>query len=324
MRKDLVLAACHRVAARQHGAISRAQALRCGMSRRMIERALEHQLWRTLYPSTYFVGNDEPVWLTKQAGAVLAGGFQCVASHRAAGRLLGLNGCDSAVVEITSIRTIRWRGVVAHQHKTISSRDTTRIQNIRTTTAARTLLDLGSVVDLFRLEAALDSAIVGGLTSVDYVRRALQRSSGPGCRGVRPLRNLIEARMTGHAPSESELERLFERCVTRAHALPRPIAQFRVELGEGVLARLDFAYPTALLGIEVLGWRFHGGQQRWQKDLQRHNRLSDLGWTLLYFTWADVKDSPAKVAAQIRSVLASRENTLFAVEHPLGGQTRKG
>jgi very-short-patch-repair endonuclease len=85
--------------------------------------------------------------------------------------------------------------------------------------------------------------------------------------------------------------------------MPLPVPQYQVVENGIPIARLDFAYPIHRLGIEADGYRWHSGVQRWQEDLRRENRLKLLGWTLLRFSWTDVKERPELVASQVRSAL---------------------
>lgn len=306
MHKEQPLRRAHALASRQHGALTRHQALKSGVSPKMITGQISEGLWAILYPAVYVVGRSTVSWHTRLSGAVIGAGGSAVASHRSAARLHSLAGSDAHVVELTNDRVRSWKGVVVHRSPLTTS-DVTSVDNIRTTSPSRTLLDLGAVVDLLRLEAALDDALVRGLTSTGYLHRTLERIGGRGRRGTGPLRRLLGVRLEGQAPTESELERLFNRNVTVRHRLPRPIFQFK---GAASGARIDFAYPHLLLGVEVLGWRFHQGRRAWERDLNRHNVLVNAGWTILYFTWTDITKRSRDVAASIRATIKTRELVL--------------
>ena len=88
----------------------------------------------------------------------------------------------------------------------------------------------------------------------------------------------------------------------RRAGLPPPQPQFRVLDGGRFVGRFDFAYPDAKLIIEVDGYRWHSGNQAWQRDRKRDNVLNRLGWTILRFTAEDLKDG-ANVVRQISEVL---------------------
>ena len=301
-------AKCLRLAATRHGVITRTEALALGMTPRRIETLTKKSHWQRLYPGAFIIGGAPPVWAARLTAATLAAGCEAAASHRSAARWHGLDGFSDNSIEITTPRHIRWRGVTAHRGPRFERGDVAATRNLRVTTCTRTILDLSSVVPLPRLEAALDSALMMGLTSIHHLDRRLSRSRPR--RGIVPLLRLLDSRR-GTAPTQSELEREFMRKVITPFTLPRPLRQFEVSVAEGKRVLIDFAYPGLRLGIEVLGWRFHLGKRAWERDLARHNGLASLGWTILYFTWSDVLKRPQGVASEIRRFVSGAQETLF-------------
>ena len=186
----------------------------------------------------------------------------------------------------------------------LSGPEVRSIHGIPTTTTTRTLVDLGSVVKLNRLQGALDSAVLRGKTSISYLERRL-RDAGRCPRGAGRLMKLVELRKLGQRPTESELERVYHRRVTVRFGLPIPEFQFRV-VDIDANFRIDFAYPSILLGVEVLGANPHQTPRVWQHDWERQNKLTNLGWDVLYFTWPEVTHRPAEVANQVRMAIKRR------------------
>lgn len=90
----------------------------------------------------------------------------------------------------------------------------------------------------------------------------------------------------------------------RRHRLPRPIYQYVVRVDGRFVARVDFAYPEVRLALEVDGHDNHRTPSDFRRDLNRQNLLVAAGWTVLRFTWSDVVQRPAEVAATIRRQLA--------------------
>jgi very-short-patch-repair endonuclease len=78
--------------------------------------------------------------------------------------------------------------------------------------------------------------------------------------------------------------------------LPRPFREFKAG---GYF--IDFAWPDVLLGVEVHGAKWHRRRARWAEDLSRHNELTAAGWTILHFTWEEIRDSSARVVAEIEA-----------------------
>ena len=85
-----------------------------------------------------------------------------------------------------------------------------------------------------------------------------------------------------------------------------PVPQYEVRDRGRLVARLDFAYPELRLGIETHGYRFHAGRERWQRDIRRENRLKQLGWVVLVYTWDDVVGDEARVVEEVSLALTRR------------------
>lgn len=184
---------------------------------------------------------------------------------------------------------------------TLPARDITRAAGIPVTSVERTLLDLASRLEHEVLELALDSALRQRKTSIARLRWRLQQAPSHGAKGVGELRGLVDARSTAAPGTESALEVRLAQIIRRS-GLPAPQLQYRVMEGTRFIGRFDFAYPHAKLIVEVDGYRWHSGNRAWQRDRRRDNDLNRLGWTVLRFTAADLRD-PADVVRQIWAVL---------------------
>jgi very-short-patch-repair endonuclease len=69
---------------------------------------------------------------------------------------------------------------------------------------------------------------------------------------------------------------------------------------------VDFAYHDYKIAIEVVGWEFHSGKRRWERDLTRRTLLESRGWMVLEFTWDEVMNRPDFVVETIRRALTNR------------------
>ena len=67
---------------------------------------------------------------------------------------------------------------------------------------------------------------------------------------------------------------------------------------------IDVAFPAVRLAVEVDGWAFHSGPDRFRRDRRKQNTLVEAGWTVLRFTWQDIRDHPAETLRRIRAALA--------------------
>jgi very-short-patch-repair endonuclease len=209
----------------------------------------------------------------------------------------------SGVVELSVPSRRSYDRVVVHYVTELGPVDVSTVEHLPVTSAARTLIDLGAVVDDDTLEQALESALSDGRTSLRQVRRRLEALSRRGRPGLERVRRVLDRRLEG-GPSESELETRFVQLLRRAR-LPRPMRQHEVWLGGRVVARADLAYPGQRLLIELDGWSAHGTKRAFRADRRRQNSLVLAGWTLLRFTWADVVESPAAVVAAVHGALAA-------------------
>ena len=97
------------------------------------------------------------------------------------------------------------------------------------------------------------------------------------------------------APTRSELEEAFLRFCDE-HGIPRPETNGRVE-GEEV----DFVWRDRRLVVEVDGCKYHRAPTRFEDDRAKDVTLKMAGWEVLRFTWRQLQNRPAWVAAAIRS-----------------------
>lgn len=88
--------------------------------------------------------------------------------------------------------------------------------------------------------------------------------------------------------------------------LPPPVRQYEVRDSKGKLvARVDFAYPEALIAVEADGHEFHSSRRDWQRERTRQNALIRLGWKIYRVTWEDATRRPRQVVADITALLGS-------------------
>jgi very-short-patch-repair endonuclease len=158
----------------------------------------------------------------------------------------------------------------------------------------RTIVDLGAVVPASTVELALDRAEVARVCAVAAVEWELARVARPGRRGSGPLREVLDRRALLDTPPDGVLEPRFARLLKNAGLPP---AQFQHPVGR---YKIDFAYPSLMLAIEVDGYGPHSSRRAFQIDRDRQNELVARGWTVLRFTWADVVKRPDHVARLIR------------------------
>jgi very-short-patch-repair endonuclease len=241
-----------------------------------------------------------PTWHQTLMGACLAWGEDTFSSHRSGAQLWEAPGFDGCVIELTVPRGRRRVAPGTVHRSVLRSGDTTSRQGIPVTSPDRTLLDLAGIVAGTRVEEAMDDFLRRRITTVERLRRRIEREARPGRRGIATLRTLVEARAEGAVP-QSVFETRFLRELRRAR-LPEPVRQYEVQLGTRS-AFLDFAYPEPLIAIETDGRRWHTGRRRWERDLARRNALTMLGWRIIHVTWSMLRDDPDAVMADVERAL---------------------
>jgi very-short-patch-repair endonuclease len=282
---------CAAIGERQFGLVARGQALEAGMSPDAIKRRLRSGRWKKLLPGVYLIAGISITWATRMMAAVLWAGDRSAASHRAAAHVLELDGFDNAPIEVSLPFRKSTEGVVIHYAMDLPPRDITVVRGIPITNVHRTLIDLGDVCSPQHVEDALDSALRRGLTSAGYLAKQLERIGTHGRKGASLLKELLAS----DDVKPSWLERRFIRLLGKTE-LP-PYAREHPAL----CYRIDFAWPGVRMGVEVHGGKWHQKRLRWGKDLARHNALTAAGWTILHFTWAQLREEPDTVIAEIVS-----------------------
>jgi very-short-patch-repair endonuclease len=288
-------------AAGRHGVVSYAEAVRLGLTKRIVERRVAARRWERLYRGVYRLNGVPGSWHQMLLAACLAMGDGAAASHRAAAALWRLAGFEPGAIEICVPRGRRPnpRGTIVHQLELLAI-DVTIVEAIPTTTPARTLIDLAAVAPADLVEEALDDALRRGLVTLPRLRWRLGEL-GPR-RGARTIRRLLDARANDDRRPQSVLETRLMRLFQRA-GLPTPACQHEIRHRGRLIAVVDFAYPGQLLAIEADGYRWHSGRARWQRDLARRNELTRLGWHVIHVTAEDLHRRPEVVVATVASAL---------------------
>jgi very-short-patch-repair endonuclease len=233
--------------------------------------------------------------------ACLVGGEGTAASHRAAGRLFSLPSLADSKPEISTPRRVKYDRAIVHRVDPLQRCDVTSIRGFPVTRAARTILDLASVVSPVDLENIVDDALRRRLTTLARLQWRLEEL-GRGRKGAKDLRRLLAERAPDVAVPESVLERKV-LAVLKEGGLPDPECQFVIQDGGQLVARVDFAYPSHLVAIEAEGYAFHSGRQAWEKDLARRNRLQKMGWRTIHVTWRLLEERPKTFVATVKGFL---------------------
>jgi very-short-patch-repair endonuclease len=135
-------------------------------------------------------------------------------------------------------------------------------------------------------------------------RLQLRIRTESGRHGIKKLRTILAERDDKGRPSASAFETRLNRLLLRA-GLPA-MREYTVWDGGRFVARVDFCFPDAKLIIEADGFRWHSGRRAWQRDRERRNELTALGWTVIQMTWPDLMQRPNETIERVRNLLQPR------------------
>ncbi len=301
--RTIDFAALLRAAADRHGVIAASDAASLGLTSAHMSAAVDRGVIRREHPGVFVVEGAPRTW--RQGLLVATTALRGVASHRAAAQLHQLDGVEGAPLEVTIAHsgTRLVHDYVAHRTRRFVTLPTTTVASIPVTTLARTLVDLGAVVDDDTVEQALDDALRRG-TNMRWVTETLRAAARPGPTGVDALhRVLARPDRAGRIP-DSRFERLVER-IARSIGMPDPVRQHPVVIDGRRIARIDVAWPEHLVGLEADSEMWHSGPRRGRLARARHNRLTSWGWEMMYASWQDTED-PTELVEQLRRSLRER------------------
>jgi hypothetical protein len=316
-RIDAARRAVFALANAQHLVLSRRQATECGFSYRRVQTAKLQGWLAEPVPGVLRLTSGAQTWEQRLMTLVLASDWHAVASHRAAARLLGLDGFDdprNAAVELSVARSFRLDPsvpAVIHHVTPFDPCDLTTVRGVPCTAMGRTLADLGSVVRQPRtLRRALTSARRRGI-DLDALRSDAERLHRPGQAGTGALLGLLDAIPYEGVVPATWFEELLLMCV-EAPGLPPIELQHRIVGLDGrVVARPDIAFPSVKLGLEAHSRRFHFGPDAEAHDEDRDLRCAEVGWELMYLGWYATK-KPAEVLQRVKAVIRARQELVRA------------
>jgi len=262
-------------AARQHGVITTAQLIACGLSTSAIWDWVKAGRLHRIHRGIYAVGHPglsiEGEWMA----AALACGDGAVLSHRSAAMLQRMLEATRGPVHVTvptSSGRAQRKGIVLHRASTLLPSQATSRLNIPVTKPARTLEDLRRAAPEWLYRKALRQA--------DFLQLPIGESAGGDSDGTR-----------------SGLESTF-LAFCRRHRLPEP--EPNVKLG---LYTVDFVWRAERVVVETDTYRTHGGSVAFEEDRERDMWLAARGYRVVRITDTRLKSDPAGLASELRAIL---------------------
>ncbi|MDH3262106.1 MAG: type IV toxin-antitoxin system AbiEi family antitoxin domain-containing protein [Acidimicrobiia bacterium] len=291
------------VAELQHGVVSLDQARGVGFTDHQIRRLV--QGGRLIRPTrgAFLIAGCPATWEQAVMMALAAAGDAALASHQTAAYLWNLIDLRPDRIEVVMPRWDRSiQTCVVHESTDLAPEDADRVGGIPVTSAVRTVVDLGATVP-WLVEAALERGIRQRAFNLSDIAGFVARVGRRGRRGVGTIRPLLAQRLQWDSATESELEDLFRKAWSAPGRL-EPLTQYRIEDCSGsFVCRADFAFPDAMLRIELDSEAHHMDRPTFRKDRSIQNRTELLGWRTLRYTWWDLTTRPAEVVREVAAAL---------------------
>lgn len=238
---------------------------------------------------------------------LLAAGFplrpEVVFSHTTAAQLHGLplpyryeRTIPAHVSAPRDIHRPRRRDLISH-HTDIPDSDVETAGGLRFTTAARTYVDLASMLDRSDLVAVGDVLLRDHrLTSGDLLRQISTRHAYPGRQLASSTLDWLDGRAA--SPRESHL-----RVLLREADLPRPEVNGLITDDHGdFLAIGDLVFRAERVIVEYDGM-VHAPMEQRAKDAARRAVLREHGWIVVEIVGADMA-YPHRIIARVSAALA--------------------
>ncbi|EHI12063.1 type IV toxin-antitoxin system AbiEi family antitoxin [Mycolicibacterium thermoresistibile] len=171
------------------------------------------------------------------------------------------------------------------------------VDGVPVTTPARTALDLACRYPQDRAVAAIDA--LANATRLKLADIELIAERFRGRRGIRDARAVLDLVDPGaESPRETRLRLLVMR-----HGFPRPQTQIPIHDEYGrLVAVVDLGWEDLKIAMDYDG-HHHRDPDRFNRDIRRHDEITELGWTHLRVT---SRDTDGGVIRQLQTVWARR------------------
>ncbi|HWN73333.1 MAG TPA: type IV toxin-antitoxin system AbiEi family antitoxin domain-containing protein, partial [Solirubrobacterales bacterium] len=271
-----------RLAATQHGVVSRQQMRACGMPDAAIDHAIVAGRLHRVFRGVYAVGSPLVNERARLRAAALACGPDAVISHRSAGALLRLLDKGPAIIDVIAPgdRGRHIDGIRFHRVRGPRLEETGTVYGIPCTSPARTLVDLAGTLGDWTLSSAFERAAQRRMLDIP----AIEASMDPGRRGMKSLRALIDAwRVAAPLAKKGKLKSPLEAKVLPILArrdLPAPFLNAPVQIANGRI-EVDFLWPDHRFVLEADSRDFHATDVAFERDRWRDRELLRVGYATL-------------------------------------------
>jgi very-short-patch-repair endonuclease len=192
-----------------------------------------------------------------------------------------------------------------HQINDVTPEHCTELIGLPVTTAARTIVDLASVVHVARLRHIVEDAKHAGLVTYEEIGILLAQIARRGKPGVRALTRVLDSLTTTKGQSQSKLESALIDLLTSGR-FPPYVLQHPHPGHLFTKGCTDVSFLPARLVVEADGRAWHTRIQEIKRDHDRDNDAAREGWLTLRLLYEHIVGDPEGTIDLIAAVLRER------------------
>jgi hypothetical protein len=305
-----------RLAAAQHGAISRTQVIETsGVSSATFARTRARGVVVDVVPGVVRFASSPETFLMRCMAVQLRFDPIGFLSGWTAGALVGLRSMPRGTIHVTVPTHVdasmpMWADV--HRSRWYDEDDRMRRgDGLIVATPMRMLWGLAAVCNQHRFDRAAEDAWHLGLITPIDAWDYLEAHRCRGKDGVSTLERWLEGATTRSRPSQSNLERVLLEALERC-GLPNPVRQHPLAIGSNEVIHLDIAWPELRLGVEPGAAWHHGGDLGQRRDQDRDRACAEAGWLIVRFD-ETMRSDPDSAADQVARIFRRRRSDLRTV-----------
>jgi very-short-patch-repair endonuclease len=282
----------HDFAQKQGGHVTREQLSDAGLAPATVSRWIASGKLIRVHRGIYAVGHRQSNPINAAHAALLAGGERSALAGACGLVLWKVWRSWPRKLEVVTAGDRRPTGLIVHHSTTLLQRDIKKVQGLRVTSPARTMLDTADRLRPEQLTRAINDLRLRGLLKIEDLKDVSARNpTHPAVTLLRPHLELAQPE-----PTRSALEDRFLPLL-RKHGLPTP--QINVHVAG---YRVDAYFPEHRLVVELDGWGSHRTRHAFVNDRRQDFAiLAATGIPTVRLPYDDVGDA---IIAQLREVLS--------------------
>ncbi|HSK26095.1 MAG TPA: type IV toxin-antitoxin system AbiEi family antitoxin domain-containing protein [Jiangellales bacterium] len=291
---------------RRRGFATRQQLDALGYSASAISRRKRSGRWNEFVPGSWAPASTLPTIGDRERAVAAWLGDLATVSHLSAAQKLRIPAPKPTRAWISVPFTLRVeQPPLVRLHRTRHPPMPWWAGDLRVTEAARTVVDLGQLLDRDQLTAAMTHVLRERMCTLAQIEDELAELTHKAGTGL--VREVVTELSPGF---ESYLEIVLGKGFARCGMQDLQPQLHIVDPDGTLIAIADFADKEARLLYEADGWAAHGSPAQQARDRRRDAALLERGWQTVRYGTDDILRHLSATLAQARSIRASRRALL--------------